>query len=248
MDVPLTLALEDLVPTLLSGAAYAVVSTAVARRSGGAGRLAWAGTILLVAGGLSRGTWKLVLAMDGPDLLVVEALLFPLLASGFALLAAALWSVRDATHTGPGRATLSAVLGIVAGCAALGLLIAGGTAAARPAELVLIAVATVGNTMTALLLVRAALAVPSRLAATAIALNLATVFLLAGLARIDAQSVPLQVVEQGINTVSQALLLLAVLRLSDAWRARGIGVPQRMAGAPSPAGSEGDPGLDPPGA
>jgi hypothetical protein len=230
MDVPLPLAVEDLVPTLLSGIAYALVAMAIGRRSATAGRIAWTGTVLLVAGGLSRGGWKLLLAAGGPDMALVEAVLFPLLAAGFGLLATALWSVRGTQDRHPGTREVAIAISILAVCATLGLLVAGRGPGARPAELVLIAITTVGNTATSVLLVRAALAVRARWAAMAIVLNLVTVYVLAGLARVDTQSLQLQVLEQAVNTTSQALLLLAVLRLADAWNARGIAVGNADAG------------------
>jgi hypothetical protein len=99
-DLTLPLAMFNLLPVLLTGVALLFLARLV-RQQVPAGRGAgarwprrWAviGALLVVAGGLSKAAWKLILVLTGQDLVWLASLLFPLLGPGFVLLAAAVWA------------------------------------------------------------------------------------------------------------------------------------------------------------
>jgi hypothetical protein len=56
--------------------------------------LATVGALSVVAGGVAKATWKLILALDGPEVAWLDAMLFPLLLIGFTCLAIAMWQVE----------------------------------------------------------------------------------------------------------------------------------------------------------
>jgi hypothetical protein len=203
-DYPLALALEDFVPVLLSLAGLLLVARWCA--AAGRGRLALAGALLVGAGGLSKATWKLLVAGWRVDVGWLDELLFPLLAVGFVLLAGAVLQARR-RHGSP----LPGVLAALVALAATALAFTGGW---EPARLLLLVTAVVASTVLSVLLVRIALAGGDGAAAALFALNLTVTYVLAGLARVPDQTVALQWVEQGLNTVSQGAFAVAAWRLA----------------------------------
>jgi len=219
LDIPLPLALEDLVPTVLSALGLLAIARIVAASSAISGRIAYLGVVLVTTAGASRSAWKIALGAGGPDLQPVHAVLFPLLAPGFALLAISLLATWGPLREPVARhERLLSVLALVC-CAVLGTLVVAAGIAARPAELMLIGIATAANTIVGVLLIRAAVRARLRWAAWCFAANLATVFLLAGMARLSDQLGALQAVEQAVNTASQAAFLAAAMGLERAGRA-----------------------------
>ena len=69
----LALALEDFVPVVLTAIGLLLIVRMIDRVDRGAGAWAALGAILVVAGGLSRATWKLVMAAGGPDLVLLSS-------------------------------------------------------------------------------------------------------------------------------------------------------------------------------
>ncbi|MFD9465402.1 hypothetical protein [Streptomyces sp. NPDC060027] len=90
VDYPVALALQDFMPVVLTGVGAACLIRPVARAVPRARATAATGTALILAGGLSKAVWKLVVSLDGPDVQPMNKALFPLLAAGFLLLAHAL--------------------------------------------------------------------------------------------------------------------------------------------------------------
>jgi hypothetical protein len=84
------LALFDYLPVLLSGLGALWLSRAAYGRTPGVRPYALLGTALVVAGGFCKATWKLLVASGAGDFERLEQSLFPLLATGFSLLA---WSL-----------------------------------------------------------------------------------------------------------------------------------------------------------
>ncbi|MBK1717687.1 hypothetical protein [Thiocystis violacea] len=91
LDFPVSLALFDFLPVLLMGVALWYLARLVQAIEAPLHRLAWLGGLLIVAGGLSKATWKLLVAATGVDIGWLATALFPLMAPGFALLAVAIW-------------------------------------------------------------------------------------------------------------------------------------------------------------
>lgn len=88
------LAIEDYVPCLLALAAFIIVAQAVRYRLPSAFPVALIGGLVVSAGGLSKASWKLLVATGCWEFPWLEALLFPCLAFGFAAVS---WAVISAT-------------------------------------------------------------------------------------------------------------------------------------------------------
>jgi hypothetical protein len=113
----LALALEDFVPVLLAGAGSVVLGQAAGRVLPAVRIPALLAGALVTLGGFCKALWKtLVAAEPCRDYPVLENMLFPCLAFGFAGIAWALWSVRRG-RTVPWAPFL--VLPVLAGVGAL---------------------------------------------------------------------------------------------------------------------------------
>ncbi|MFD3682878.1 hypothetical protein [Streptomyces sp. NPDC058613] len=224
LDYPLSLAVEDFVPVVLTGAGAALLTLPLRRCGPGTGRAAAAGAVLVFLGGMSKATWKLVVALDGPDITVMNKALFPLLSAGFLLLAYALLALNpdnDASADGRRRPPLWAWAALWAAVGAAGLVL-GSTAP----SLVLTIVAVTLCGVHLILLARSLGDFP---AAAAGGLWLAGMYALGPLAARPDQSVALQWVEQSANTATQAAFLFAAWRLVRRHR--------RKSPTPTPSGS-----------
>ncbi len=205
--VSIPLALEDAVPVALSTAGFVLLARGVRDRVGEAtGRAALVAAVLIASGGVAKVSWKLIAAFAGEDVTWLDDLLFPLLALGFSGFVVALLAARR------DRAASGAVW--------IAIAIAGAVVAAAVATLgeaglrVALAVAVVGSLTASGLLIRIALAAGEGRSAAFLAVNVTATLVLAGLARIEDQTLALQWVEQTTNTVSQALFLAAAARLA----------------------------------
>jgi hypothetical protein len=183
------LALDDYVPVALAGLGALWLARSTSRAP------AVVGALLVLAGGVCKATWKLLLAVTGDDVPVVDDLLFCLLAPGFALLA---WGLvrREAPLA------LPVGLSVTAAAASLWL------GAPGP----LLALAVVGATATGLLALRRALAQDDPAAAVLFGVQLAMAYALVPLAGAG-QSIAHQWWEQSLNTLGQAAFALGAWRL-----------------------------------
>ncbi|WP_372727735.1 hypothetical protein [Nocardioides sp.] len=130
----LALALEDFVPVILAGAGALALARTCGLRHPRVAIPAFAGAVLVTAGGLGKALWKtLVAAEPCRNVPLLEQLLFPCLAFGFAALAWAVVSLRrDAVASpvpyvaapliGSVAAVLTGSMGPLLGVAALGAL------------------------------------------------------------------------------------------------------------------------------
>jgi hypothetical protein len=209
VDYPVALALQDFVPVVLTGIGAACLIRPVGRAAPRAGTTAATATALILAGGLSKAVWKLVVSLDGPDVQPLNKALFPLLAAGFLLLAHALLSLPSPVPSPRGAGRVPPLWGFAATWTLLGalsLLLA----STLPVMVLTIAAVTVCG-VRLILLARAAGDTP---AASAAGLWLLGMYVLGPLAARPDQSVALQWTEQGCNTLTQAALLIAALRLA----------------------------------
>lgn len=198
----LALALEDFVPCVLAG-----VGVLVFARKTASPRLATAGGVLITLGGLAKATWKtLVAAEPCRNIEILEQLLFPFLAVGFALVLVAFL----------GRQW---ILGIPA-LAAVGALVVG----AMWPMLIAAAVCAVTLGVTA---ARRALGDGDRAAAGLFVLYVVGTLVLPPLAGRPDQSEGLQWIEQLTNTLVQGSFLLGALRLRRvATTSRAVPLPE----------------------
>ncbi|MFJ7270395.1 hypothetical protein ACIQV3_27805 [Streptomyces sp. NPDC099050] len=210
LDYPLSLALEDFVPVILTGIGATLLIGPLRAHSMTAGRTATAGTALVLLGGLSKATWKLLVALDGPDLQVLNKALFPCLSAGFLLLAHALLTLPAAREREPEPVRTTPPLWgfavVWAATGAAGLLL---TSTAPSMVLTIVAV-----TVCAVRLILLARSHGDTVAAAAGGLWITGMYVLGPLAARPDQSVALQWVEQSANTLTQGALVLLAWRLT----------------------------------
>ncbi|MFG2867508.1 hypothetical protein [Streptomyces sp. NPDC048338] len=226
LDYPLALAVEDFVPVVLTGLGAALLTGPLRRHSARTGLTGTVGTALILLGGLSKAVWKLVVALDGPDLQVLNKALFPCLSAGFLLLAHALLTLPAARGPEPAGGRLTPPLwGFAAAWTATGVVGLLLTSTAPHLVLTIVAV-----TVCAVRLILLARSDRDAVAAAAGGLWLTGMYVLGPLAARPDQSVALQWVEQSANTLTQGALVLLAWRLARLRRT-----------APSPAPSPSSP-------
>lgn len=216
--VSVPLALEDAVPVTLSAAGLVAIGRGIGQRlDATAGRLAVGAAVVIGLGGAAKVGWKVLAAGFERDVTWLDDLLFPMLAVGFVAMA---WLVHLARRGDDRARSMGGAVAMAAAATALviGLLVAVdvdlGLRVARWT-------AIVASLTTSWRLISIARHADDRRSAGFLAVNVLVTLVLAGLARIEAQTLVLQWIEQSINTVSQALFLLAALRIaapSTPWR------------------------------
>ena len=111
----LALALEDFVPVVLAGAGALALARACSHRHPSLRIPALAGAAAITFGGLSKAVWKpLVAAEPCRNVELLEQVLFPFLAFGFAALAWAVVSLRRDEVASPTPYVVAPVVGAVA--------------------------------------------------------------------------------------------------------------------------------------
>lgn len=210
MEYTLSLALEDFVPVVLSSLGLFFIRRMVLARVGGLpGRVATLGWVLITVGGLSKSTWKLIMALtDGTrDVAVLDNALFVFLAPGFVCMAWAVWRMRG------GKGGWGVPAGIIATFYVLALITVLTSPGARTWVFVLLGLTTLANLTLGILLIRQAWQKGQKGMGVLFVVNLVAIFILSGLARVEPQTIPLQWIEQSINTVSQGAFALAAWRV-----------------------------------
>jgi hypothetical protein len=210
----LALAAEDFLPVILSAVGFVVLARLSAGIDGWAGRLVWWGGWLIVLGGLTKPIYKSLLAASGGavDVLVLDDVLFWMLAPGFVLAAAGLRAAARLDSGRPvARLTWAPSLAIAT---VLGALVLGWTTDGEVWFLLLLGVSTVGNLWAVAVLVGWSLARGEQTAAAMFVLNVTIVFGLAWAAASLPQTIPVQWVEQLASTAAQGLFLYGAVRLA----------------------------------
>lgn len=210
------LAAEDFVPVILSAVGFSVLARLSAASDDVAGRLVWAGTWLVVLGGVTKPVYKTMLALSGAtiDVAVLDDVLFWLLAPGFLLAAAGL---RRARRVDAGRSPVIVgwvVVVAVATVAAAAVLAT--IAEGRAWFLLLLAVSTVANLWVIAVLVGWSRARGDRTAAVMFLANITIVLGLAWAAASLPQTIPVQWGEQLASTAAQGAFLYGAVRLAGA--------------------------------
>ncbi|MBK1720981.1 hypothetical protein [Thiocystis violacea] len=215
LDFPLSLALFNVLPVLLTGVAMWFIAAFVGRTNAPAYPMVLLGGGLVLAGGLCKASWKLIAAATGQDIQLLAVALFPLMAPGFLLLAIAVWGAARQLR---GREPLSAWR------LALGLLSVVLAAVAvrewvldipRGWFLPLLVSVSLGNLVTSIQLIAASLYLRRRTVAALFALNLVMVFALPPIAMVAEKTLSLHWLEQSLTALGSGCLALAAVLL---WR------------------------------
>ena len=208
-QVTVPMAVEDYLPLILAALGWTYVARMLARQTSGWGGLAWLGLLLVTLGGLFKATWKLLYAANGMDIPLLNNGLFILLAPGFVCLAWALWrSDNRRPRAAQAWAVPLILCAIVLGAAAYLGLVKGG----RGWFGLLLGVTSLGNLAAGVWLIRRSRHWSLPLAAALFLLNLVAVF---ALTRMSDQTMTLQWIKQGINTLSQLAFMLAARQLQQ---------------------------------
>ena len=213
-DYSLGLALFDYLPVLLSAVGLYLLANLLAKALPASRALLLLGFALVIVGGLSKATWKLIWVLTEENIVVLDSLLFICMAPGMVLLAThtAAASVRWHGGTGASNAGRNAVLVIVPVLA-----VAAGLAANQPGGrtwfFLLLATSALANIAMTLILIRLSWGWQQRLTAGIFLLSLALTLSLSWLARISAGSAPLQWLAENLNLVATGSFALAVWRL-----------------------------------
>ncbi len=172
--------------------------------------VAIAGGVSVTLGGTAKAVWKLIRALDGPDLKWLDASLFPFLAWGFALLTWALIHVDhvETNSTPPSRGLWQVPLGVSTALSVLAFILSAATDWSRAWVIPMIGLMTLADLSVIVLGVKAARRRNLTSAALLFVVNIASVLLLTRLASAD-QTRALQWIEQIGNTIGNAAFALA---------------------------------------
>jgi len=211
MEYTLPLALVDLLPVIFTAIGLIYIARMVSHISKAHGQVAYVGAVLTVAGGFFKAVWKLLIASsDGAiDINWMENGLFVWMAPGYTLL---LWSVWQTVRSVNNKKTMNAwIIPLVF----IAIMFAGSfylysSNSASPAwERILLSVMVLATVITGMLLIIFGFRQKLPLAGWLFIVNLIGVFLLNGLARMDAQTIALQWVEEAINAIAWLCFLIA---------------------------------------
>ncbi len=208
----LSLALFDYVPIVLSALGWYWLWRWAGLKSPQNTRLLAIGGALVVCGGLSKASWKLIIAISGESVDQLNHNLFLLMTPGFALLFVGVWRTSAQLFIPPLRDKLLLI--------SLLLTLACPLSAAMLSDhprgwfLALVALTTIFNTAMIIRISRYSWKRKQRLIASLFLLNLLTTFVLSGLARSGDQSESIQWLEEFINAGAQGFLALAAYQLT----------------------------------
>jgi hypothetical protein len=203
----LDLALANFLPVLFTALALLCIARLVRALAEADAPMALTGAALVVLAGFSKAAWKLILALGGPDIASLANALFPLMAPGFTLLAWALWQAQrkaPAPRRNPWLLPL-ALIGLAFGIAALRSV---ALAVERGWFLPLMILASVANLSLTVLLLREAWRRRALGLAPLFVANLAMVFALQRIARIEPKTLSLHWLEQSLTATGAGAFAL----------------------------------------
>ncbi len=213
-DFTLALALYDFVPVALTGIAVYFIARLIQASNVPQSELAFLGGGLVVVAGLSKAIWKLNATLTGQDLVWLANLLFPLMAPGFALLAAGMWGAQRQLRGKAAPAWLwfipLALIGITYAIAAYQIWGAGVERGWFPPVMNL---ASLANIVLTVLLFLTAWRAGQRGLAFLFLVNLGMVFALIPIAQMETQSIAIHWFEQTLTAVGAATFAYAAYRL-----------------------------------
>ena len=213
-DYSLGLALFDYLPVFVSACGLYLLANLLAKVLPESRALLLIGFALVIAGGLSKATWKLIWVLTQVNIAVLDALLFICMAPGMILLAlhtaAAGRRWRGGTASmHPGRNGLVLIVPLMAAAAYLATSQPDG----RAWFFVLLYASALANIAMSILLVRQSWVWDQRLTAAIFLVSILLTLSLSGLARISTGSAPLQWLAEVVNLFAAGSFALAVWRL-----------------------------------
>lgn len=213
-DYSLGLALFDYLPVFVSALGLYLLVQLLADRLPTSRPLLLLGFALVIAGGLSKASWKLIWVLSHKDFAVLDSLLFICMAPGMILLAlhtaaaSAHWR-NNTVSINPERNSLLAILVLLGAATALATTQSEG----RAWFFLLLAAAALANIIMSILLIRLAWGWRQRLTAALFLVSILLTLGLSWLARISAGSVPLQWLAETLNLLATGSFAIAVWRL-----------------------------------
>ena len=218
-DFTLGLALFDFVPVVLTGLAMYFIARIVEASRVPAAGMALIGAALVLAAGVSKAVWKLNATLTGQDISWLASLLFPLMAPGFALLAAGIWASRRASrgHSVAGWFWLVPVTLIIVAFAAAAYRVA--TGVERGWFMPIMSLASLSNIILILLLFSLAWQQGKKVIAVLFTVNLAMVFALIPIAQMESHSIAIHWLEQSLTAIGAAAFAYAAYGLYQAMSA-----------------------------
>ncbi len=202
-EINFPLAIEDYLPVALFAIGLLFVAKLIFNRNSEAGKLAFVGGILVTLGGFFKASWKLIQALGGNDIPLLNNSLFVLLSAGFICVAWAFWKSRS-VETNLGSLWTIPIVVIIIFWSIAGYI--GFFTESRAWFFVLLGATTLANL--ALLFQLIFLSYKNQLW-LAIGLYLINLLVIFALARSADQTVTMQWIKQLITTLSQFAFALA---------------------------------------
>lgn len=207
LNFPLSMALQNYMPVLLSTLAFYWIAQMVRAKLNGAGNIAMAGVALTFVGGMLKATWKLSMSLTHADVALFRDGLFPLIGPGFTLMAFAFGARRDDKRAWLWPLLISGAAWVVAAAVAI-------TVPGRMWVYVLMGLTTVASTLFMLLLMRESKTQHQMLALILFALNLLGGFGMAGIGAMPNKTLETHWMEQILSTAQNAALAWGAWRLA----------------------------------
>lgn len=223
MEYSISLALYDFAPVILTGIALYYVWQMTRAFAPQQQMLALFGGVLVVAAGVTKASWKLIIASSGTDVVWLSQLLFPLMAPGFILVMFAVWAmVRGAVDK-----VVPPFWGILPVAVIFGAFLWADYRMfiqniERGWFQPLLMLVSVGNVALISLLISASVRRKQRLLAGLFFINIVMTFALQPIAAMDNLSVAMHWLEQTLTTLGAGAFAFAAYGLARVM----IGVPQ----------------------
>ena len=211
----LGLAAFDFVPIVLSGIGLYFVTACATLWSANWQNLARLGAVLVLAGGISKASWKLIIASQQIDISWMNSALFFCLAPGMFILATTVWGASNNKNSRAKKITILIPATFLIGAA----VIAAKWPEQRYSTYYLLLLTTAGNLALAFQLIIKAWNLRRFSASVLLFCNILAVFIMAGLARLPDQSEGLQWIEELLNAASQGAFAFATYILYTALKA-----------------------------
>ena len=202
-EYTISLALVDYLPVVFSLIGMIFIVRMIHQLEESHRALAVTGVVLIIAGGVLKATWKLIMAFSAgqTDIALMSEIMFPLMAPGFTILAWAVWSSVRAYQ---GKSYLKPIwLGpviIIAVFAGLTAFMA--TRGGTTWRMVLLMQMTLGNLASLIALIAFSIRQKMPAMAALFGVNLVLTFAMSGMAAAAEQTIANQWIEELTNTVS----------------------------------------------